>query len=307
MSLILLAPEKMLEVIPGEITIKGTVDTVPNKGMSVRGYRFYKTEVDIPCMRDYELVRWKKGTSNLGFHDGSRWRKNAVHEDDVTILTRGESSRWYWMNDIEVSHIYISQALMAKVASEIFHKDIDRTFVDHYPIVNDAALSTLMGCYEAEALSEEPGSDLFSQSLEIQLCIHLMRKYIKCDGQDETVSRISRARLDTLQRYIMTHLSGTISVKDMAAIVDLSPSHFVRLFATVFGVSPHQYVQAQRLKRAERLLSTLHNVPLKAVAMDCGFADQSHMTRLFKEKLSMTPKEYREKNALGLFCSLTVQ
>ncbi|WP_256829471.1 helix-turn-helix domain-containing protein [Pseudomonas sp. Pse1] len=307
MSLTLLAPEKMLEVIPGEVTIKGTVDTLLNKGMSIRGYRFYKTEVDIPSMRDYELVRWKKGTANLGFHDGSRWRKNAVQANDVTILTRGESSRWYWMNDIEVSHIYISQALMAKVASEIFHKNIDRVFVDHYPIVNDPALSALMGRYEAEVLSEEPGSDLFSQSLEVQLCIHLMRKYIKCDGQEETASRISSARLDALQRYIVTHLSGAISVKDMAAIVDLSPSHFVRVFATVFGVSPHQYVQAQRLKRAERLLSTLRNVPLKAVAMDCGFADQSHMTRLFKERLLMTPKEYRDKHAFSLFGSLTVQ
>lgn len=307
MSQILLAPEKMLEVIPGEVTIKGTVDTVPNKGMSIRGYRFYKTEVDIPCMRDYELVRWKKGTASLGFHDGSRWRKNAVNEHDVTILTRGESSRWYWMNDIEVSHIYISQPLMAKVASEIFHKDIDRVFVDHYPIVNDPALSGLMERYETEVMSEEPGSDLFSQSLEVQLCIHLMRKYIKCDGKDEPRSRISSARLDTLQRYIATHLSGTISVKDMAAIVDLSPSHFVRVFATVFGVSPHQYVQAQRLKRAERLLSTLRNVPLKAVAMDCGFADQSHMTRLFKEKLSMTPKEYRETRGFELFGSPGIQ
>ena len=307
MSLILLAPERMLEVMPGEITMKGTVDVAVNSGMSIRGYSFYKTEVEIPSMRDYELVRWKKGTTNLGFHDGSRWHKNAVHDDDVTILTRGESSRWYWMNDIEVSHIYISQALMAKVAGEIFQKDIDRMFVDHYPIVNDAALARLMETYEVESLSQDPGSNLYTQSLEVQLCIHLIRKYIKCDGRDKSVSRISKPRLDALQRYINTHLAGTVSVKDMAAIVDLSPSHFVRVFGAIFGVSPHQYVQAQRLKRAERLLTTLHGVPLKAVAMDCGFADQSHMTRLFKEKLSMTPKEYRDKSQFGLFCSLTVQ
>ncbi|TWI47969.1 AraC family transcriptional regulator [Pseudomonas duriflava] len=306
MSLTLLPPEKMLDVIPGEVVEKGTVDTAPSKGMSIRGYRFYKTEVNIPCMRDYELVRWKKGTSNLGFHNGSKWQKNAVHDDDVTILTRGESSRWYWMNDIEVSHIYISQSLMAKVAAEIFQKDIDRIFVDHYPIINDAALSRLMESYESESLSDEPGSGFYAQALEIQLCIHLIRRYMKCIGRDKTASCISKAKLDALQRYITTHLAATISVKDMAAIVGLSPSHFVRVFGTIFGVSPHQYVQAQRLKRAERLLA-LHNVPLKAVAMDCGFADQSHMTRLFKEKLSMTPKEYREKRACGLFCSLTVQ
>ena len=307
MSLILLAPERMLDFMPGEVTISGTVDAAASRGMSIRGYRFYKTEVEIPSIRDYELVRWKKGTPNLGFHDGSRWHQHAVRDDDVTILTRGESSRWYWMNDIEVSHIYISQALMAKVAGEIFQKDIDRMFVDHYPIVNDAALARLMETYEAESLNPQPGSSLYAQSLEIQLCIHLIRNYIKCDGSDEAVSRISKPRLEALQRYINTHLAGTISVKDMAAIVDLSPSHFVRVFGAIYGVSPHQYVQAQRLKRAERLLSTLQDVPLKAVAMDCGFADQSHMTRLFKEKLSMTPKEYREKSHFGLFCSLTVQ
>lgn len=307
MSPILLNPEKMLDVIPGEVTFPGTVDTPSTRGMSIRGYKFYKTEVDIPCMRDYELVRWKRGTANLGFHDGSQWRRNAVHDDDVTILTRGESSRWYWVNDIEVSHIYISQALMAKVAGEIFQKDIDRIYVGHYPIVSDPTLARLMEAYETESLSTAQGSALYAHTLEIQICIHLIRNYIKCQGTRDVVSRISTARLETLHRYIDVHLAGTISVKDMAAIVDLSPSHFVRVFGTLFGMSPHQYLQAQRLKRAERLLSTVHDVPLKAVAVDCGFADQSHMTRLFKEKLSMTPKEYREKSAFGLFCSLTMQ
>jgi AraC family transcriptional regulator len=308
MSAILLTPEKMLDVIPGEVTIRGTVDTASENGMSLRGYRFDKTEVSIPCMRDYELVRWKTGTSNLGFHDGKKWQKGAVGNDDVTILTRGESSRWYWMNDIEVSHIYISQAMMAKVANEVFQKDIDGVFVSHCPIANDAKLSKLMAAYEMECLSDEPGSSIYAQALEIQICIHLIRQYVRCDLRDgDQVSRLSNIKRDQLQEYIDSHLACPISVKDMATIVDLSPSYFVRVFGTVYGVSPHQYVQARRLKRAERLLSTLRDVPLKAVAMDCGFSDQSHMTRLFKEKLLMTPKQYREKNTSRLFCSLTVQ
>ncbi|MDY7552275.1 MULTISPECIES: hypothetical protein [Pseudomonas] len=45
------------------------------------------------------------------------------------------------MNDIEVSHIYISQAMMVKIANEVFQKDIDGPFVKHCPIVNDAKLS----------------------------------------------------------------------------------------------------------------------------------------------------------------------
>jgi AraC family transcriptional regulator len=61
------------------------------------------------------------------------------------------------------------------------------------------------------------------------------------------------------------------------------------------------------LKKAERILSTVRDVPLKAVAMDCGFSDQSHMTRLFQEKLSMTPKQYREKYVCRIFGSLALQ
>ena len=259
-------------------------------------------------MRDYELVRWKSGTTNLGFHDGKQWQKWSVGDNDVTILTRGESSRWYWMNDIEVSHIYISQAMMAKVANEVFQQDVDSVFVDHCPIVNDATLSRLMAAYEAECLSGEPGSSLFAQTLEIQICIHLLRQYVRCDLRDnDRASRLTNAKRDQLQQYIDSHLSCPITVKDMAGIVDLSPSYFVRVFGAAYGVSPHQYVQSRRLKKAERILSTERDVPLKAVAMDCGFSDQSHMTRLFQEKLSMTPKQYREKNVSRLFCSSTLQ
>lgn len=308
MSAIFLTPEKMLDVIPGEVTIKGTVETTLDNGVSIRGYRFDKTEVSIPCMRDYELVRWKSGTTNLGFHDGKQWQKWSVGDNDVTILTRGESSRWYWMNDIEVSHIYISQAVMAKVANEVFQQDVDSIFVDHCPIVNDATLSRLMAAYEGECLSGEPGSSIFAQTLEIQICIHLLRQYVRCDLRDnDRASRLTNAKRDQLQQYIDSHLSCPITVKDMAVIVDLSPSYFVRVFGAAYGVSPHQYVQSRRLKKAERILSTVRDVPLKAVAMDCGFSDQSHMTRLFQEKLSMTPKQYREKNVSRLFCSSALQ
>lgn len=219
--------------------------------------------------------------------------ENAVGDHDVTILTRGESSRWYWMNDIEVSHIYISQGFMEKVANEVFNKDIERVFVDHFPIVNDPALSKLMATYEAESLSDEPGSALYAQALAVQMCIHLIRQYVRCDVRNVATPRLSNTKLDVLQAFIDAHLSSPITVKDMATVVDLSPSYFVRLFGTVYGVSPHQYVQSRRLARAKKLLTTLRDVPLKAIAVDCGFSDQSHMTRLFKEKLSVTPMQFR--------------
>ena len=97
-----------------------------------------------------------------------------------------------------------------------------------------------------------------------------------------------------MQEYVDAHLACPLSIKSLAMLVDLSPSHFVRVFGKTFSLPPHQYVQARRIKRAEWLLTNVRDVPLKVVASECGFSDQSHMSRLFKEKLEMTPLQFRQ-------------
>lgn len=301
MSASLLTPERMLDIIPGIVTVKGTVESADTKKMSLRGYRFDKTDVEIPCMRDYELVRWKSSTPTLGFHNGRGWIKTPVGTHDVTILTRGESSRWYWTNDIEVSHIYISQHMLLEVANEAFLKDIESFHMEHRPAVDDPILSSLLAAYEKEHLRGDLGSEIYAQTLEIQICIHLIREYVKFEKlKEHAISSLSHIQHQRLQEFIDTNLASHLSIKDMAAVVDLSPSYFVRVFGAFYGTSPHKFVQARRLKKAEKLLST-DDAPLKAVAIECGFSDQSHMTRLFKERLLLTPKQYRENRRSKIY------
>ncbi|MFK3768364.1 helix-turn-helix domain-containing protein [Pseudomonas putida] len=299
MNPVLLTPKRMLEVIPGEVTVEGTVDLVPDHCMSLRGYRFLETEVFIPSMRDYQLVRWKQGTPRLGFCDGHCWQVAQAAPGDITLLARAEPSRWFWANDIEVSHVYISQSVMAKVAQELFQREIDGIFIDHCPVVRDTELSGLIEAYERECLSDQPGHALYTQTLEIQICIHLLRRYggaaIK---RSEQGARLPAHTRHQLQDYIDANLSSALTIKDLAKVAGFSASQFIRVFTTEFGTPPHRFVQARRLKKAERLLSQWADIPLKAVAMECGFSDQSHMTRLFKEKLSMTPKQYRGQTSL---------
>jgi AraC family transcriptional regulator len=70
-------------------------------------------------------------------------------------------------------------------------------------------------------------------------------------------------------------------------------------------------VQLAKVSALERMRSALDYwmaiLRRRIAALGSSLADQSHMTRLFKEKLSMTPKEYRDKGVFGLFCSLNVQ
>ncbi|WP_027349089.1 helix-turn-helix domain-containing protein [Halotalea alkalilenta] len=296
MNATLLTPDKMLDVIPGKVTCPGTVGGGRHLPVSFRGYQFDKTEVIIPSLRDYKLVRWKKGSQNLGFFENGRWKKSSSADGNITLLSRGSDSSWYWMNDIEVTHIYISHDLINKIANETFDRDVDDLSINHHPLVNDEILSRLMSTYEDECLSTAAGSSIYLQTLEVQMCIHLIRNYAQCSLKDVfRTSKLSDSKKKLLEEYIEENLSTALSVQALADVAGLSQSHFVRVFASDYGCSPHHYVQARRLHRAKQLLSSSSSLPIKAIALECGFSDQSHMTRVIKSKLSLTPKQYRDQ------------
>ncbi|TVU92259.1 helix-turn-helix domain-containing protein [Vreelandella titanicae] len=292
----LLTPDKMLDVIPGRVTCLGTVGNNRDLPVSFRGYQFDKTEVNIPSLRDYKLVKWNKGSDNLGFYENGVWRKSHVAEGNITLLSRGEETRWYWMNDIEVSHVYISHGLINKIANETFDRDIDDFSIKHHPVVNDSSLSRIIELYEQECSNGKVGSDIYLQTLEVQMCIHLIRNYAQFTVKDVGLtSRLSSRKKKLLEEYIEENLSTSLSVQKLSGLVGLSQSHFIRVFSSDYGCSPHHYVQYRRLRRAQLLLSSSSDYPIKAIAIECGFSDQSHLTRALKSKLSLTPGQYRSQ------------
>ncbi|MNG17047.1 HTH-type transcriptional activator Btr [compost metagenome] len=63
---------------------------------------------------------------------------------------------------------------------------------------------------------------------------------------------------------------------------------FSRAFKEATGCPPHLYIMNERVKRAQTLLGSVA-LPLKEIALQCGFSDQAHMSRLLKAKLGVTP------------------
>jgi AraC family transcriptional regulator len=92
--------------------------------------------------------------------------------------------------------------------------------------------------------------------------------------------------------YVDAHLDRSIRNEDLAALVRLNPSHFGRAFRNSFGEPPHEYVIRRRVERAQGLmLSTAAS--LSDIALDCGLADQSHLTRLFRRVVGESPRAWR--------------
>jgi AraC-like DNA-binding protein len=81
-----------------------------------------------------------------------------------------------------------------------------------------------------------------------------------------------------------------VTLADMSKQAGLSRFHFLRSFAKATGLTPHAFQLQARLHLARRMI--LSGQPLAAVATDAGFADQSHLTRLFQRSYGMTPGSY---------------
>jgi len=93
--------------------------------------------------------------------------------------------------------------------------------------------------------------------------------------------------LSPLRDYLRAHLSESLPTPTLAEMSGLTESHFIRAFHHEFGLPPHAYHMRLRLARACELLARGESV--STVAYEFGFADQSHLSRKFKEVYNVAP------------------
>jgi AraC-like DNA-binding protein len=91
--------------------------------------------------------------------------------------------------------------------------------------------------------------------------------------------------------YLHAHAAEGVSLFTLAALVGQSPSQLIRVFRRSFGFTPHAYQTQRRIDLAKHLLAEGHAPG--AVAVQAGFADQSHLNLHFKRRVGVTPAAYR--------------
>ena len=109
------------------------------------------------------------------------------------------------------------------------------------------------------------------------------------------VTPADRARVEAAIRHIETSFATPLSLADLAAGVELSPFHFLRVFRRVAGLTPYQYLIGTRLRRAARMLATTAR-PVTEIAYDAGFEDLSNFVRTFHRVVGRSPRAYRRSD-----------
>jgi AraC family transcriptional regulator len=100
--------------------------------------------------------------------------------------------------------------------------------------------------------------------------------------------RLSPRRLRLATQLLADRCFETVRLDELAGLVGLSPSYFSAAFKTSTGLTPHQWQMQVRIDRVKDLLGA-GRMTISEVAAACGFADQAHLTRVFKQYIGATP------------------
>jgi AraC family transcriptional regulator len=100
-----------------------------------------------------------------------------------------------------------------------------------------------------------------------------------------------------VQDYIDSHITGAVRVADLCALVQRSEAHFSRSFKRTFGESPRSFLIRRRVELAARCMLTT-DASLSDIALRCGFSDQSHLCKQFRQAMDQSPAAWRRMHRL---------
>lgn len=154
------------------------------------------------------------------------------------------------------------------------------------PVVGDASLvRTLWGSLEdLETGLDELAADQWVEDIAACLSRHMR-------GPSRITTKIDTARMESVRDYLAENAERGISSNELESAAGLDRFEIARQFRRLFGTSPHRYLVMRRLARARALIE--RGRPLAEIAVDTGFADQSHLNRQFKKAFGMTPGRWR--------------
>lgn len=188
--------------------------------------------------------------------------------------------------------LYVHPVLLVHSASKSHHTD--RVEMVPHLQAGDPLLHHITLVLQAAIEAEEVPDRLYAEVLINALAVHLLRRYETCrPPAGASLGRLSKPKLRRTTAYIEAHLAHELSLVEIAAVAQMSPAHFARLFKQETGRTPLQYVIMCRIERAKQLLTETERSIID-IGHQVGFTDQSYFTAVFRKHVAMTPKAYRD-------------
>lgn len=193
-------------------------------------------------------------------------------------------------------HLYLRRAVLEEVAGDLVagdpaHVEILPRFGDSDPLIERLMLGVRDVLHD-----DDPSATVYVDYLARAIIARLIRRHssvASAPSPARTSTQSGNRQIGNAIDFMEANLEHSLDLPTIAQATGLSPSHFARRFRATVGRAPHQYLMQIRIDRAKRLLSETDR-GIAEIAFACGFANQEHLTRLFKRSCGLTPAGFRK-------------
>lgn len=230
---------------------------------------------------------------------GGEWRTHQSEPGALFLITLPEPYELRWRligpDPIVVMHATLGLPLLAQAAKELWGSGAKIPHLREFNAEKDNTILAFLEMLRRELLVGKEASPLFVQGIAQSLAIHLLRTYRdEQNPQPHRSSALPAFQLHRVLKMMNEALETGIQIGALAAAVEMSESHFSRLFKGNTGFSPSQYFIHLRMTKAQDLLRETR-MPIIEVGMEVGYTSPSHFSQVFRKEAGVTPHEYRER------------
>lgn len=229
------------------------------------------------------------------WRDGRAMTHAPVEAGGLVILDHRQEWSSLSREPFEMIHLYVPIKTFHSIADELSTPQLETLHLPATSSCFDPVMYHLATCLLPAIHNIGEARPLFLDYVLEAVCIHLAWAY----GGLTIDSTKWRGGLAPWQKrrateMLLSDLRVEPSLGDLAAACGLSTRHFTRAFQSTTGTAPHRWLLCRKVEAAKELLWR-SNEGVSSIAAICGFADQSHLTRVFRHHVGTTPAAWRRQ------------
>ncbi|NBD32545.1 MAG: helix-turn-helix domain-containing protein [Cyanobacteria bacterium] len=202
-----------------------------------------------------------------------------------------DTNHWtVWEQPLSFTIVAFDSCFLNQLSQQLFKQSCIE-FTPQWQVF-DPVIQTIVTALKTDLEAGCPAGSLYGESFGTSLAVHLLRQFTTREPQILKTKGLPRSTRSQILEFIEANLATDISLEALANFTNFSTFHFCRLFKDTMGVTPHQYVIRRRIERAKKLLK-YSDLKIVEIALACGFANQSHLSRHFRNLVGISPKAYR--------------
>ncbi|MFT5806677.1 MAG: AraC family transcriptional regulator [Moritella dasanensis] len=208
------------------------------------------------------------------------------------LMPKGSESHWQLGQTQQFMHLYFNDDYLKQLALKVFDIDPRMLQLPELTFTNDTATEALfrhcMATSDWHSGHEHLAMEQVTNTILVSMLQNMGITKLMTPVKGGLAPKIAALVCD----YMQVHFYRQVYLAELAELAQLSEYHFCRMFKQSMAQTPQAYLLATRIEQVKLRVSK-GQASMAEIALECGFANQSHMGRYFKKLVGISPRQYR--------------